>query len=984
MKLPLLLIFKMVEIKKISDYEWEVPKEGKMNVPVRIFASKKMLEKIKQDDSIKQGINVATLPGIYKQSIMMPDAHSGYGFSIGGVAAFDFDNGIISPGGVGFDINCISGDSKVLFEHGYTKEIKELETDLQSEKIVCMEFLDKKDSNSKIINFMRFKPKNRVFKIKMLSGKEIIATEDHPIYTQDGMVDVKNLDKDSDFIATYPFEGVNYEEVKNNIIFSEQDILKLDLNFNKNAIINELKKRNLLNLALNDPRIPYLIKILAYNLGDGTIPRNNKYSSFYGNPEDLELIRRDIKRIGFTPSKIYSRHRKHKIKSKRGVVKFERVEYHFKVVSRSFVVLLNLLGAPIGNKVHQSYLVPKWILTSPKWYKRLFLASLFGAEMNSPATLTNHGYNFYMPTISINKNEKYLDNGKKYLTQIKSILKEFEINSIISKEELQDYLYKDSSVNYRLKLFIAENGVLNLYKKINFEYNLEKRRKANSAINFLLLKQRVILEREKKSKVAVLMHNQGMSPSKIYSDLISENVNKRFLERSLYEGRLGCSRISVNFPKFDNFLDVSTLNLGKSGMVWDKIENIKEIEFNDYVYDLTVKNKNHNFIANNLVVSNCGVRLLTSELTKEEVEPKIKDLINELFNHIPCGVGKESNLRLSDEDYEKVLNQGVEWCVENKYATKEDLEHCEENGCMKTADASKVSPRAKKRGRKQLGTLGAGNHFIEVQYVDEIYDKKIADIFGVTKKNQIVLMIHSGSRGLGHQVCSDYIRKMEDAFPEIIKEIPDKDLIYAPVKSKLAKDYLGAMSAAANYGWCNRQLLTYQSRKAFNKVFGKVNLELVYDVAHNVAKIEEYKIDGKSRKVYVHRKGATRAFGPGHKELPKDYREVGQPIILPGSMGTASYILIGTDKAMEETFGSTAHGAGRVMSRHEAMKTFKGEKVKRDLEENKIYIKAASVKGIVEEAPGAYKDIEDVAEVSDKVGIGKKIVRLKPFGVIKG
>lgn len=381
---------------------------------------------------------------------------------------------------------------------------------------------------------------------------------------------------------------------------------------------------------------------------------------------------------------------------------------------------------------------------------------------------------------------------------------------------------------------------------------------------------------------------------------------------------------------------------------------------------------------------NCGVRLLTSNLTKEYVEPQIKELVNELFEHVPCGVGKDSNLRLSDEDYEKVLNKGVEWAVEKGYATNKDLERCEEGGYMKTADSSKISPRAKKRGRKQLGTLGAGNHFIEVQYVDEIYDEEVAKIFGITGKNQIVLMIHSGSRGLGHQVCSDYIRKMEEAFPEIVKGLPDKDLIYAPTDSPLAKDYLGGMSAAANYGWCNRQILTYQSRKAFDKVFGKVELDLVYDVAHNVAKIEEYNIDGKLRKVYVHRKGATRAFGPGHKELPLVYRDVGQPILLPGSMGTASYVLVGTDKAMNETFSSTAHGAGRLMSRHEAMKRFTSEKIVKELEEKKIYVKAASVRGISEEAPGVYKDIEDVADVSDKVGIGKKVCKLRPMGVIKG
>jgi tRNA-splicing ligase RtcB (3'-phosphate/5'-hydroxy nucleic acid ligase) len=381
---------------------------------------------------------------------------------------------------------------------------------------------------------------------------------------------------------------------------------------------------------------------------------------------------------------------------------------------------------------------------------------------------------------------------------------------------------------------------------------------------------------------------------------------------------------------------------------------------------------------------NCGVKLLISDLDRKDVEPKIKKLMNELFDNIPCGVGKDSDLRLSDEDFDEVLNTGLDWALKKKYAVKDDLDRCEENGHMKTADATKISPRARKRGRRQLGTLGAGNHFVDVLYVEEIYDKEIAKIFGIQKEGQIAAMIHSGSRGLGHQTCSDYLRKMEDEFSEIVSKLPEKDLAYAPTDSHLAKDYLGAMSAAANYGWCNRQMIAFKVRKSFDNIFGKVKLDSIYDIAHNIAKVEEYKINGEMKKVYVHRKGATRAFGPGHKEVPKVYRDVGQPILLPGSMGTASYILVGTDKAVNETFSSTAHGAGRVMSRHKASNTFSEEKVKKELEEKNIYLKSASKAGIVQEAPQVYKDIEDVAEVSDSVGIGRKVVKLIPIGVING
>lgn len=382
---------------------------------------------------------------------------------------------------------------------------------------------------------------------------------------------------------------------------------------------------------------------------------------------------------------------------------------------------------------------------------------------------------------------------------------------------------------------------------------------------------------------------------------------------------------------------------------------------------------------------NCGVRVLSTNLTKKDIEPKIKDILNILFSRVPCGVGSESKLRLSDTDFDKVLKDGLKWALEKGYATKEDLEHCEENGCLAGAMPDKVSPRARKRGRRQLGTLGAGNHFVEIQIIDKIFDKDTAKKFGVFDIGQIVIMIHSGSRGLGHQVCSDYIRRIEEDHPDIVEKLPEKELIYAPINSPAGKDYLGAMRAAANYGWCNRQLMTYWVREGIKKVFGPdVKLNLIYDVCHNIAKVEEYEIDNKKRKVIVHRKGATRAFGPKHRELPKVYQETGQPILIPGSMGTASYMLVGTDKAMNETFASTPHGAGRMMSRKQASKTWRAEKLKSDLEKRNIYIKAKSYRGIVEEAPGAYKDIDEVVKVADTVGIGKLVARMIPLGVLKG
>lgn len=382
---------------------------------------------------------------------------------------------------------------------------------------------------------------------------------------------------------------------------------------------------------------------------------------------------------------------------------------------------------------------------------------------------------------------------------------------------------------------------------------------------------------------------------------------------------------------------------------------------------------------------NCGVRLLTTNLKKEDVEPKIHELLDRLFEYVPPGVGKKSHLDLTDEELDTVLLEGVNWAVNNGFGTEEDRDHCEDWGKIENADPSLVSHKAKSRGRGQLGTLGGGNHFLEIQYVGKIFDKEKAEVFGITEEGQICVMIHCGSRGLGHQVCSDYLRKMEDTYPDIVAKLPEKDLIYAPAESQLAKDYFRAMCAAANFAFTNRHMIGHQTRKAFKEIFGKdTELHTVYDIAHNIAKVEHHTIEGKDCEVFVHRKGATRAFGPGRKELPKDYQKVGQPIFIPGSMGTSSYVLVGTEKAMQESFGSTAHGAGRAMSRHQANRTWRGEQLKRDLEAQHIYIKSASWKGISEEAPLAYKDVDEVVKVSDDAGIGKIVAQMKPLGVVKG
>jgi len=380
---------------------------------------------------------------------------------------------------------------------------------------------------------------------------------------------------------------------------------------------------------------------------------------------------------------------------------------------------------------------------------------------------------------------------------------------------------------------------------------------------------------------------------------------------------------------------------------------------------------------------NCGVRLLRTDYTEKDIYSRRKQLLAEIFKEVPAGVGKGGTIRLSRNVLEEVCLKGAAWAVENGYGTKEDLLRTEENGRMKAADPSYLSQRAMERGTPQLGTLGAGNHFLEIQKVSKIFDRDIAKVFGIDSEDQILIMIHCGSRGLGHQVASDYIRLMENKFGT--RGLPDRELINAPIRSPLGQQYYKSMSSAVNFAFANRQMIAHYVRNVFAKIMGSSKgMEQVYDVCHNVAKFERHRINEEIKEVCIHRKGATRSFGPGREEIPDVYRSVGQPVIIPGSMGTASYILVGTSEAEKLSFGSTAHGAGRLMSRHEALRRFRGEKIKQDLERKGIELKSTSWKGVAEEASGAYKDVDEVVKVSDAVGIGKLVARVIPIGVMKG
>jgi tRNA-splicing ligase RtcB (3'-phosphate/5'-hydroxy nucleic acid ligase) len=384
---------------------------------------------------------------------------------------------------------------------------------------------------------------------------------------------------------------------------------------------------------------------------------------------------------------------------------------------------------------------------------------------------------------------------------------------------------------------------------------------------------------------------------------------------------------------------------------------------------------------------NCGVRLLASQIEMAAVEDRLDELASALDRHCPSGVGTKGTVRLSESELERVMVEGAQWAKKQGFATESDLRRTEDGGRMEGADPSMVSKRARERGRPQLGTLGSGNHFIEVDVVDQVFDTNAAQAMGLQEGNLVVL-IHSGSRGFGHQICSDYVSEFQAAVQRYHIHLPDRELVCAPLNSPEGKAYLAAMRCAANYAFTNRQILAHQARQAFEEVLAGVvpdwYLRQVYDIAHNMGKVESHQIEGKRLRVCVHRKGATRAFGPGSQGLPPEYQTIGQPVLVPGSMGTSSWVLVGTEASMQHSYGSSCHGAGRVMSRSKAKKEVRGESLRKDLEGKGIHVRAGSLKGLAEEAPAAYKDVDEVVETVSGAGIARKVARLRPVAVIKG
>ncbi|MFH1095876.1 MAG: RtcB family protein [Candidatus Micrarchaeota archaeon] len=985
----------MVPFKQIAPAVWEIQKTGLMRVPARIYASEKIVMSMVSDRTMGQLANVAALPGIVSQAALMPDGHEGYGFPIGGVAAFDPENGgVVSPGGVGYDINCTDGDAKVTLEHGAYLKIKDIEQNLGENRAKFAELNTSvgKTKSADILYFMKRAENSFIYEITTKSGNCLRVTGDHPVYTKNGMKKTCELGTE-DQLAICAFEGAPYGEPPGELIVDEKAIDDVLLSKRSHQggnggaqVMKCLKEQKLLPLTISNAKLPYLAKIAGFIFGDGSISfvGGRKGSvCFFGKEEDLETIAQDIRRIGFSPC-LSKRVRRHKIATHYKKYEFVRVECSLKVNSTAFASLLVALGVPSGVKTSQHYSVPSWLFKAPLWIKRLFLAAFFGADMSAPATLNK--YNFYAPTLGMNKLESMEANAIEFLNQIKELLGDFDIETcpIMKVEGYRLSGKRGTSCGYRIQVLATPENLIKFFETVSFEYNLKKFKDACLAANYVQLKDRVTALRNGVRKKAMAIYAGGAAPADIYRQLASAHTPEQFIKHSIWTKFKGGPRVAFNFMSFSEYKE--RFAFGDSGLAWDEIESIEKVPFNNMVYDITIADESHNFFANGILVSNCGVRLLATGLTEADIAPKKRELVDKLFANVPSGVGSKGKLRLTESELEDAVTQGVPWAVEKGYGRREDIEACEEHGCIPDARFANISPMARKRGLPQFGTVGAGNHFVEVQKVEKVLDQKTAKSFGLWP-GQVVVMIHSGSRGFGHQICTDHLQMMIQAAGKYNIPLPDRELCCAPLGSPEAEHYLGAMRCAVNFAFNNRHIMMHWVRQTFDSVLGRNvsdDMPLVYDVCHNIAKFEEHDVDGQRKRLCVHRKGATRAFAAGRPELSGKYRSIGQPVIIPGSMGTASYVLLGLPGSMKNTFGSTCHGAGRQMSRSRAMHTWKGEDIQKNLGARNILVKATDSELIAEEAPGAYKDVDEVVRSVELAGLSSIVARMVPLAVVKG
>jgi tRNA-splicing ligase RtcB len=948
-----------VTLERVRENVWEIPQQGGMNAPARVFASEALLEEIAEDRTLQQLQNSAHLPGITKYAVCMPDGHQGYGFPVGGVGAIDAEDGCISPGAVGYDINCLAGDAEVTLEFGRRRQIADLVEEFEHRRAVVAG----ENAESSPIR-LATEDEATVYEVETETGETVRATTDHPFLTPDGMCELEELSA-GDGVFVHPFTGVEDEDPDEFTVLAASDV-------DDPAVREDLSDRGLLPLRSTDREFALLLGLVGYHTGDGTFADGR--TVFYGEAEDLERIRRDVREVGFDPSRVYSRDRAHEVDGS----EFEATEHGIRVHARSFRRLVRALGAPESPTVESEFGLPAYFDRLADWQRALYLSGYFGAEMSAPAAVAPK--NLSCPTVSQTRVARRADEGEAFLRGVADALEDIGVETnAIERFETDS---NDDHPTVRLRFGVNGNpeNLIRLFTRVGFRYASEKHRAGIEAAQYLKYRERTIGRREIASEARRLA--DGGEPVVEPKDRF--DVDGRLVERSVYSGRAGRPRPPADFPDFGEFCEQLTVR--DDGTVETTIASITEVG-SEPVYDIGVEHEAHNFVADGFVVSNCGVRMVRTNLDYEDVRGREEELVEELFDAVPSGLGGGGVVESGVGTVEAVLDRGMEWALEQGYAVPADLEHCEDEGSRPESDPAAVSEKAKNRGKDQLGSLGSGNHFLEVQRVTDVYRDAVAEAYGL-REDGVVVLIHCGSRGLGHQVCTDYLRRIEREHADLLERLPDRELAAAPAGSPLAEEYYQAMGAAINFAWVNRQLITHRVREVFERVFGRdwesMEMDLLYDVAHNIAKKETHEVEGDQRELYVHRKGATRAFPAGRPEVPPVYREVGQPVIIPGSMGAGSYVLRGGEASMSETFGSTAHGAGRLMSRTQAKQTYWGGDVQDDLREQKVYVKAQSGATVAEEAPGVYKDVDEVVRVSDALGIGDKIARTYPVCNVKG
>ncbi len=914
------------DLQRISEYEWEIPKSlrGDMRVPVRVFATRRMLEAIMGDKSLVQAMNAATLPGVVGWVAVMPDVHQGYGFPIGGVAATRVRDGVISPGAIGYDINCLPGDTPVLHPWGYTRPLAEL---AEAAQVSCLDLHTGHVQATPVVRFWarEVKPTETVFRLRTLTGAEILATDDHPFWTPEGMVPAARLGIGTR-VARFPFRGVAYAPGPAKAIITEEAMAAFLRRTGLaqaqiTAVLDRIRGQGLLPLRGTSAALPRLARLAGFALAALYTRRARviaQRAEITARAAVLDGVQADLDALGWAYRRV------------------DATTLH--LTDRVALYLAAYLGVGLDDRTHLPTTVPLWVRHAPRWIQRLFLAGFFALTLPQPEPDAAQGMR--QPPLRWTVPYAWAHPVQMIFHHLAELLAGFGVSAHILPPQLAPNGQEGIVVG--LEFEAAADALITLWQTVGMEFDMQALARGLRAAHYL------------QTRVAAV---QPEPP------------------------------IPHEWPAFEAW---ATEGLDPTGVwVWDVVVEKTAVPYDQPVYDLTVAHDDHNFIANTFVVSNCGVRLLTTKLPYAKAEPYLDDLATALDHYCPSGVGKGGHLKLKTRELDQVAAEGARWALKHGYADPEDLQRTEEGGRLSNANPDKVSARAKERGRTQLGTLGAGNHFLEVDVIERIYDEEAARAMGL-EEGMLAVQIHCGSRGFGHQICTDYVRQFQKVVHKYGIRLPDRELVAAPVDSPEGQAYLQAMNAAANFAFANRQILAYFVRRAFEETFaGKAPQRewyprQVYDLAHNIGKVEVHTVDGRRVKVVVHRKGATRAFPPGAAGLPAEYKDIGQPVLVPGSMGTASWVLVGAEGSLRKSFGSSCHGAGRVMSRAKAKKSVRGEALRQELEGEGIRVRAGSLRGLAEEAPFAYKDVDAVVETVVGAGLARKVARLRPVAVVKG